>query len=1205
MKQIRIGNQTSFSASTPILPFEYAIENGFDAFEWFPDKKEWGAGWDEKDINAETRRYIKNKAIDNDIALSVHAPWYCNPLKQENHVLLLKDIEFAQDIGATLLNIHLYTDDGIEDYVKAIIPIIRSSAEAGLNLSIENTPITTPENFNRMFDLLQNVKDKPIQNVGMCFDLGHANLCSSTRNDYLRFIYLLESQLPIIHVHMHENFGDRDSHLPVFTGPSRENDAGVREFVKRLRHLNFSGSIILEQWPDPPSLLNQARERLQYIWDTTPDTNHHPDSRFGTKQFKPSREKEQESVPSSKRENRNVIHKPPSTSGGRPVQIDTEGPGERGDDFINTIVEADKRYPSWREKLSWIASLFKDEAFIPDTDQLIYLSIYLRFLGTGELACSEDGRHFRPSHHANTAQQINEYLTDITTPENAFIVRKIYPWLPSYDIAFTRSEPLTRIRDIAHRNDIPKELKKEIKHTLQNKLHRCAGPEDLATSAAILERITVPDADYSTSFVEEFKIFHSELKEFFNAHSLEERLESIIKKEDTDTAGLTRSFLAAKDKGLNELENHLTTLELLTKLRSHILAKTKNDTSAATQQFILADIGLEDFLFVLLSQTINKITNIVEERMPWSLILEILYLTVINLRLSGIEPEECNAIESEINAWKRSFEPDRLQLLRLKATLERSRRLCEEYADKVLKLFHVRVENLGRRLGVKGHAIRVFCEGDIRGNIVFQLSKLISLLLKNIRKFANLPPFDAIVSGNVEGRLISVDCLDDLTSQVEEDVILLLKKAEGDEVIPKGVNGIILYHQLPHLSHLGVRARQDGVVFVSCEDGESFRKLEYFTGERINLNITAEKVNWEISSTRKNGKNEVKEKKLIHLPRVHVNHELRLLTMDQVNVANSGAKAEAARRLEELSSFQGSGFKTPLGLVIPFGVMEESLRSTPTLESKFNNLVNGFEMLPLSDFMEALKQLRMLIGQIKVHDEILSSIRAKFTNNVRLMVRSSSNCEDNKEMAGAGLYDSFANVSPVNADTAIRNVWASLWTKNATMSRRYCGIPHNNAYMAVLIQQMLIPDLSFIIHTVNPISLNPDEIYVELAAGLGETLAAGAVRGVPYRMICSKKTGDVQLLTFANFSYAIWPDETGGVGYKRMDYSRIALSTNPENRHKFGKRIAAIGQFVENAFGYPQDIEGAIVGDDIYLVQSRSQQSNINFHGINRTNDLR
>jgi phosphoglucan,water dikinase len=105
-------------------------------------------------------------------------------------------------------------------------------------------------------------------------------------------------------------------------------------------------------------------------------------------------------------------------------------------------------------------------------------------------------------------------------------------------------------------------------------------------------------------------------------------------------------------------------------------------------------------------------------------------------------------------------------------------------------------------------------------------------------------------------------------------------------------------------------------------------------------------------------------------------------------------------------------------------------------------------------------------------------------------------------------------------------------------------------------------------------------------------------------MICNKKTGDVQLLAFANFSYAILPDEAWGVRYKRLDYSRIALSTNAEIRHKLVKRIAAIGQFVENVFEYPQDIEGAIVGDDIYLVQSRSQQGKINFYGINRTHDL-
>ena len=39
--------------------------------------------------------------------------------------------------------------------------------------------------------------------------------------------------------------------------------------------------------------------------------------------------------------------------------------------------------------------------------------------------------------------------------------------------------PLTRIRDIAHRNDIPQNVKQEIKHTIQNKLHRNAGVPSL------------------------------------------------------------------------------------------------------------------------------------------------------------------------------------------------------------------------------------------------------------------------------------------------------------------------------------------------------------------------------------------------------------------------------------------------------------------------------------------------------------------------------------------------------------------------------------------------------------------------------------------------------------------------------------------------------------------------------------------------------
>ena len=148
------------------------------------------------------------------------------------------------------------------------------------------------------------------------------------------------------------------------------------------------------------------------------------------------------------------------------IQIDkhgSEAPFSAGEEeFVLTLVAGDKRCRSWREKLDLVLGLLAAEDGPPTTEQLVEIAIYLRFLGTGAIRCAEDGRHFRPAHHARIALRIQERLAKLTTPDNAWIVRKIYPCLPSSAQSFRRAEPLTRIRDIAHRNDIPSELKREI-----------------------------------------------------------------------------------------------------------------------------------------------------------------------------------------------------------------------------------------------------------------------------------------------------------------------------------------------------------------------------------------------------------------------------------------------------------------------------------------------------------------------------------------------------------------------------------------------------------------------------------------------------------------------------------------------------------------------------------------------------------------------
>ena len=69
------------------------------------------------------------------------------------------------------------------------------------------------------------------------------------------------------------------------------------------------------------------------------------------------------------------------------------------------------------------------------------------------------------------------------------------------------------------------------------------------------------------------------------------------------------------------------------------------------------------------------------------------------------------------------------------------------------------------------------------------------------------------------------------------------------------------------------------------------------------------------------------------------------------------------------------------------------------------------------------------------------------------------------------------------------------------------GVPQADATMAVLIQEQLKPEYSFILHTQSPVSADEDALYAELAAGLGETLASGT-RGSPWRISVSHSTGE-------------------------------------------------------------------------------------------------
>lgn len=290
-----------------------------------------------------------------------------------------------------------------------------------------------------------------------------------------------------------------------------------------------------------------------------------------------------------------------------------------------------------------------------------------------------------------------------------------------------------------------------------------------------------------------------------------------------------------------------------------------------------------------------------------------------------------------------------------------------------------------------------------------------------------------------------------------------------------------------------------------------------------------------------------------------------------------------------------ASFNVPSGAVIPFGTLELALKESNSTET-FTSLVERIEMAKLEggELDKLCDELQNLISALQPPKPIVEDLAKIFAKNARLIVRSSANVEDLAGMSAAGLYDSIPNVSPSNPiifGQAVSRVWASLYTRRAVLSRRAAGVPQKEAKMAILVQEMLSPALSFVLHTLSPSDNDHNSVEAEIAPGLGETLASGT-RGTPWRLSSGKFDGLIRTLAFANFSEEMvlgTGPADGGVLHLTVDYSRKPLTVDPIFRNQLGQQLGAVGFFLERRFGCPQDVEGCVVGKEIFIVQTRPQ----------------
>lgn len=221
-----------------------------------------------------------------------------------------------------------------------------------------------------------------------------------------------------------------------------------------------------------------------------------------------------------------------------------------------------------------------------DLEATACANLYLSWMARGLVPCLDADGHHRPNHHARISKELFEMVDAIEARARSRVramaprtgrelhpshdvglegtlARRVSARLPAFDARFTHAEPLTRIRDIAHGKGADgrcEEVRKEIKHTIQNKLHRACGPEDLVASAKMLAKLTAEGADYPQAFVDEFRIFFRELKDFFGVSGLRDVLDALCPHLEVEGIRQVESLRRALD-GWQEWEDAQTALE--------------------------------------------------------------------------------------------------------------------------------------------------------------------------------------------------------------------------------------------------------------------------------------------------------------------------------------------------------------------------------------------------------------------------------------------------------------------------------------------------------------------------------------------------------------------------------------------------------------------------------------------------------------------
>lgn len=286
-----------------------------------------------------------------------------------------------------------------------------------------------------------------------------------------------------------------------------------------------------------------------------------------------------------------------------------------------------------------------------------------------------------------------------------------------------------------------------------------------------------------------------------------------------------------------------------------------------------------------------------------------------------------------------------------------------------------------------------------------------------------------------------------------------------------------------------------------------------------------------------------------------------------------------------LLQMKKNGFEVPGGFILDSDVYMETIRANG-LEERIGQALKHLTRYTVT---QVSKEIRELFAQAALPAAIAEQVGRMAKDGQLYAVRSSGTKEDLDQYSFAGQYETFLNVRKEELCEKIMGCYQSLFGEvvlhyladhpellgemavsgesRPANAEAAGGDEENGFRMSVVVQEMVPAEYSGICFTVNPVTGADKEMLMEVSEGLGENIVSGKTRPEQY--------------------FYDWYEQEE---CRRQKGNRFWTT---EEVKQYGEIFADVQQF----FGYPCDIEFAVQGGKLYVLQAR-RITRIRYNGI-------